>query len=299
MVEAYRARGLRADFVHSKADAIANKNVLAQLEAHELDVIVQVRKLGEGFDHKYLSVAAVLSIFSNLSPFVQFVGRVMRVIVQNSPGNILNQGVVIFHAGANIARQWSDFQEFSEADQAYFDQLLPLASFDPGTNESMREFFPELPPKEHVEVSAQSEVHLEEIQLLPGDEAAAVRLLLERGKISAAQASEILQPIPIPATKVAQRQAMRARLDASIMAEAARILNQRNVDPSGRELDQKAFTKTNLIVVKSAIDKTVNAAIGKQSGKRHEVTREELDQIETEFSELVLAAEADVFESKV
>jgi hypothetical protein len=207
--------------------------------------------------------------------------------------------VVIFHAGANIARQWSDFQEFSEADQAYFDQLLPLESFDPGMNESVREFTPELPPREHVEVSAQSEVHLEEIQLLPGDEAAAVRLLLERGKISAAQASEILQPIPIPATKVAQRQAMRARLDASIMAEAARILNQRNVDPSGRELDQKSFTKTNLIVVKSAIDKTVNAAIGKQSGKRHEVTREELDQIETEFAELVLAAETDVFEREI
>ena len=298
VVEAYRARGLRADLVHSKADAAANKTVLAQLEAHELDVIVQVRKLGEGFDHKYLSVAAVLSIFSNLSPFVQFVGRIMRVIIQSSPGHPLNQGVVIFHAGANIARQWSDFQEFSEADQAYFDQLLPLEGFDPGMAvDGMREICPELPPKEQLEVSAQSEIHLEEIQLLPGDEAAAVRLLLERGRLSAAQASEILQPIPIPATKVAQRQAMRARLDASIMAEAARILQERKIDPSGRELDQVALTKTNLIVVKSAIDKAVNAAIGKQSGKRHEVTRQELDRIESEFAELVATAETDVFEN--
>lgn len=85
VVEAYRARGRRVDFVHSKEDSAANDRVIEKLEAHELDVIVQVRKLGEGFDHPFLSVAAVFSIFANLSPFVQFVGRIMRVISQNSP----------------------------------------------------------------------------------------------------------------------------------------------------------------------------------------------------------------------
>jgi superfamily II DNA or RNA helicase len=123
VVEAYRARSLRADYVHSREDGQANQRVMARLENHQLDVIVQVRKLGEGFDHRYLSVAAVFSIFSNLSPFVQFVGRIMRVIEQNDPGSILNQGVVVFHAGANIANRWSDFQAYSEADQSFFDQL--------------------------------------------------------------------------------------------------------------------------------------------------------------------------------
>jgi superfamily II DNA or RNA helicase len=107
-----------------------NDRVFTRLENHELDVIVQVRKLGEGFDHPYLSVAAVFSIFSNLSPFVQFVGRIMRVIVQNSPGHLLNQGTVVFHSGANIARRWEDFQQYSEADREYFDQLLPLEGLD-------------------------------------------------------------------------------------------------------------------------------------------------------------------------
>ncbi|MDC6690015.1 helicase-related protein, partial [Leclercia adecarboxylata] len=131
VVEAYLARGLRASYVHSRENAPANLRVMQWLESHELDVIVQVRKLGEGFDHPYLSVAAVFSIFSNLSPFVQFVGRIMRVIRQNAPGDVLNQGVVVFHAGANIARRWVDFQEFSEADRDYFDQLLPLEEVDP------------------------------------------------------------------------------------------------------------------------------------------------------------------------
>ena len=96
IVEAYRARGRRADYVHSRENGPANQRVMQRLENHELDVIVQVRKLGEGFDHPLLAVAAVFSIFANLSPFVQFVGRIMRVIKQNAPGDVLNHGTVVF-----------------------------------------------------------------------------------------------------------------------------------------------------------------------------------------------------------
>lgn len=74
IVAAYKAKGL-TDFVHSLEDTKHNEKVYKKLESHDLDVIVQVRKLGEGFDHPYLSVAAVFSIFGNLSPFVQFTGE--------------------------------------------------------------------------------------------------------------------------------------------------------------------------------------------------------------------------------
>ncbi|WP_373060117.1 helicase-related protein, partial [Vibrio parahaemolyticus] len=121
MVQAYRERGLAADYVHTREDSKKNNAVLTKLNNHELDVIVQVRKLNEGFDHPFLSVAAVFSIFANLSPFVQFVGRVMRVIEQNSPRSPINQGIVVYHAGSNIAQRWSDFKEFSTADREYFD----------------------------------------------------------------------------------------------------------------------------------------------------------------------------------
>ena len=125
IAEAFRARGLRSDYVHSLEGSAGNDAVFARLENHTLDVIVQARMLGEGFDHKYLAVAMVGSIFANLGPFVQFVGRVMRAIEQDAPGHPLNRGVVVFHAGANIARRWDDFRRFSEADQQYFADLLP------------------------------------------------------------------------------------------------------------------------------------------------------------------------------
>lgn len=295
IVQAYAARGRRAAYVHSREDSAANLRVMQQLEAHQLDVIVQVRKLGEGFDHPYLSVAAVFSIFSNLSPFVQFVGRIMRVIVQNEPGNVLNQGVVVFHAGANIARQWGDFQQYSEADQAYFDQLLPLEGLDPADPQDEREIMPVPRPDAEMEVRAQSEVQLEEIHLLEEDEAAAIRLLQARGIIAGDfdPAHQELQPVPV--TRVAQRQAMRDGLDMRVRTEAARILNQRSINPAGSDLDRQRLGRTNLIVLKAAIDRQVNTSVGRTSRQRHEFTRQQLDQIEENFPALVAEAEREVF----
>jgi superfamily II DNA or RNA helicase len=295
IVEAYAARNRRAGYVHSREDGAANQRVMQQLANHQLDVIVQVRKLGEGFDHPFLAVAAVFSIFSNLSPFVQFVGRIMRVIVQNAPQHVVNQGVVVFHAGANIARQWGDFQQYSEADQAYFDQLLPLEGLDPGDPRNEREVVPTPRAGDEMEVRAQSEVQLEEIQLLAAEEAAAIRLLQDRGIIPGNfdPARQTLQPVPV--TRVAQRQAMRDGLDMRVRTEAARILTQRSINPAGRDLDRQHLGRDNLIVLKSAIDRQINTAVGRTSGQRHEFTRPELDQIEVGFTDIVALAVREVF----
>ena len=296
IVEAYATRGRRAGYVHSREEGAANLRVMQSLESHQIDVIVQVRKLGEGFDHPFLAVAAVFSIFSNLSPFVQFVGRIMRVIVQNAPGHIVNQGVVIFHAGANIARQWADFQQYSEADQSYFDQLLPLEGLDPADPSNDREMTPIPRPIDEMEVKAQSDVLLEEIQLLEEDEAAAIRLLKDRGIIPGNfdPSKEALQPVPT--TRVAQRQAKRSGLDMRVRTEAARILNQRGINPEGRDLDRQHLGRSNLIVLKSAIDRQVNAAANRKAGQRSEMSRYELDQIDAAFANILTAAVREVFD---
>jgi superfamily II DNA or RNA helicase len=297
IVEAYRARGRRADYVHSREGSIANQRVMQRLDNHQLDIIVQVRKLGEGFDHRFLSVAAVFSIFSNLSPFVQFVGRIMRVIQQNAPGHVLNQGVVVFHAGGNIARQWADFQTYSEIDRDYFDQLLPLEGIDPNDPQPEREMEPT--PRDFangMEVRAQSDVRLEEIPLLQDDAAlAAIRVLQERGytpdDISAAY--QTLQPVPT--TMARQRQARRRGLDMRVRTEAARILGERGINPEGRELDRQRLGRSNLIVMKAALDRQVNAVVGRPTGQRHEFSRSELDHIDQTFPTIIATAIVEVF----
>src|SRR3989344_2381206 len=291
IVAAYETRGLRTDFVHSREDAAANKRVLKKLENHELDVIVQVRKLGEGFDHRYLAVAAVFSVFSNLSPFVQFVGRIMRVIEQNAPGHLLNQGVVVFHAGANVARRWGDFQNYSGADQEYFDRLLPLDELEFDSAEEL-EVEPEpggVQIENPVEVRSQSGVQIEKIPLIKDDVEAlvALKLLKDRGYTSdeVKDAFEELKPVSV--TKVRQRQARRQALDTRIKTEAGKVLGERKLNPGGRDLDRKRLGRTNYVTLVTAIHRHVNEAVGRPGGKRHEFNKEELDKIEKEFPVLV------------
>lgn len=297
IVEAYRARGKKADFVHTREDSLdknASKNVLIKLEANELDVIVQVRKLSEGFDHPYLSVAAVFSVFSSLSPFVQFVGRIMRVIKQNSPYDAMNQGTVIFHAGANIASRWEDFQEYSEADKEYFNQLLPLEELN--FSES-RELSVEPLPREPntVEVRSQADVSMEEVPLLDDDEAMqAINTLRDRG-YSPEDIAEAMKLSPVPTTKVNERRAARAALDVNIKREVGKILGEKNLNPQSKDLDKKRLNKTNFVILKSSIDKHVNEHVGKKSGERQEFNRSELDSIKEHFSELITAASNEVF----
>ena len=291
IVEAYRARAQRADYVHSREDSVANQRVMQRLDHHGLDVIVQVRKLGEGFDHPFLAVAAVFSVFSNLSPFVQFVGRIMRVIKQNAPDHILNHGTVVFHAGANIASRWEDFQQYSEADREFFDQLLPMEDLDFSTAEEL-EIEPE--PRvfgdgERFDVREQTNIQLEEIPLIEEDPAAlaALKILLKKGYTSdqVKQAYDELEPVPV--TRVRKRQAMRSSLSMRVQTEVGRILAERDINPEGHDLDRKRLGDTNFVVLASAVHRHVNAAVGRKSRERHEFTRPELDQIEHDFATIV------------
>src|SRR6218665_989106 len=73
-----------------------------------------------------------------------------------------------------------------------------LEGFDPDGSHGEREIVPVPRMGDEMEVRAQSEVQLEEIHLLADDEAAAIRLLQERGIIPGDfdPARQALQPVP-------------------------------------------------------------------------------------------------------
>lgn len=295
IVQAYEARGKRAAYVHSREDSITNKRILQRLDNHELDVIVQVSKLGEGFDHPYLSVAAVFKTFANLSPFVQFVGRIMRVVRQNAPGDPNNKGTVVFHAGANVASRWEDFQQFTEADQDFFDQLLPTEELD-FSDASEIAVTPTPRTTNGIEIRSQDGVHIEIIPLLENPEAmSAIQQLQSLGYTPDDVLRAMQAHRPVPTTRVSERQAARHALDNRVQNEVGRILRERNLNPQGRELDRQRLGRTNFVVLKAAIDKEINRAVGRPSGERHEFNRQDLETISARFSELVANATDEVF----
>ena len=59
--------------------------------------------LGEGFDHPKLSIAAIFRPFSLLlAPYIQFVGRILRVVVQNDPTHPDNYGYIVTDVGSDF-----------------------------------------------------------------------------------------------------------------------------------------------------------------------------------------------------
>lgn len=119
----YKRAGYVAGAIHSLQTKAKQQHVLKRLRSGELDVLVQVQMLGEGFDHPPLSVAAVFRPFRSLSPYIQFVGRVMRVLDQGRRRED-NHGVVVSHVGMNVERHWQDFRELDENDQSLWSGLV-------------------------------------------------------------------------------------------------------------------------------------------------------------------------------
>lgn len=120
----YRERGLRADEIHSDMDRDKQDAVIEKLRTRRLDCVVQVQMLGEGFDHPPLSVAAIFRPFRSLSPYIQFVGRVMRVVTENSADDPNNHAYIVSHVGLNNDEHWDDFREIDFDDQKMIRQWI-------------------------------------------------------------------------------------------------------------------------------------------------------------------------------
>jgi len=290
IVEAFRARGLRADFVHSRQGGQANDRVFAALENHQLDAIVQSRMLGEGFDHPLLAVAMVGSIFANLGPFVQFVGRVMRSINQ-IPGHPLNQGVVVFHVGANVARRWNDFRNFSEADQGYFAELLPdveAVDFAGDTVERTPGAGGGIQP---VEILEERGVRATDMQPIGDPNAAALLQQLADLGVTPDQAAQELRRLRT--TRQDRREARRASLNDRVQNEVGAVFGRLGINHRGRTLDP-ARRMNNYAWAVGELNRRVNESVGGQAADRQNFTLEQLEAAHAGLPEIVRSLEEEI-----
>lgn len=120
----YQARNYETAVIHSKMKEVEKEDIYKRLRNNELDVVVNVSMLGEGFDHQQLSVAAIFTPYRSLKPYLQFVGRIMRVIHQNSPGDPDNYGFIVTHSGMNIDTLFDQFQLFEKDDEEFWAKVV-------------------------------------------------------------------------------------------------------------------------------------------------------------------------------
>jgi superfamily II DNA or RNA helicase len=123
----YREHGLQVEVLHSDTSTLPEperKRIEAALRTGLTDVVVQVGILAEGYDLPTLSVAAVFRPYRSLAPYIQFVGRILRLAAPDTPYSPSNQVYLVSHVGLNDERWWNDFTAFDKDDQEFFRDYL-------------------------------------------------------------------------------------------------------------------------------------------------------------------------------
>ena len=293
----YRERGYETAIVHSSphkaADEKANEEVMRDLYSGVLDCIVQVQMLGEGFDHPKLSVAAIFRPFRSLAPYIQFVGRILRVVVQNDPMHPDNYGHIVTHVGMNLDELLKQFKMFENDDQKFWEEVT--AGEDPD------------PPKEVLAGSARMKLHedmavqheiveqLFEEDFSTAEDADILRDLekkLESLGLDSRLAQQVLQksrsgalgPAVVPAAQpfskipAKQWEEAKKRLNEEAHRTARVLLNRVELSPSGVEIPRKLKPEVGALNNAIAAIMMVNHEIAERVGdgrKRPEWSTEE------------------------
>lgn len=302
----YRECGYRAAEIHSDMDPDDQDAVIERLRQGQLDCIVQVQMLGEGFDHPRLSVAAIFRPFRSLAPYIQFVGRVMRVLQDSAPDHPDNQGHIISHVGLNNDARWTEFRELDLDDQELVHSWVigqtdqdadPATSggsrtrrFDGGMlvdNEIPTDFV------EHTYLDPADDRVLDQLldrEVAPGVKLGALvdREQLRERLLAQQAASAAPTPQPIPVSPQRQRQSAKTRVNQRTKAVASRVLTELGLAHRGYRL--MAITggqrQHNSTIVIRRMNTAINEAVGMPNGTRGEWSRQQLQTIFDRIDEI-------------
>ena len=106
----YESKGYPCAIVHSKMTNEEKEKNLKDIENHRVKVVINVAMLGEGYDHPYLSVAAIFRPFRSALPYAQFIGRILRKIPDDEVTSLDNIGQVISHQFLYLDELWEYYK---------------------------------------------------------------------------------------------------------------------------------------------------------------------------------------------
>ena len=287
----YNERGLRASEIHSEMSKDEREKILADLRSGKLDCIVQIQVLGEGFDHPPLSVAAIFRPFRSLSPYIQFIGRVMRVVHQDRPDHPDNHAYLVSHVGLNNDAQWDDFRELDLDDQRLFRDWMNEPETEPlqGTEPVARRFDGGMLVDNEIigEFLRSSFLDPDDDRVL--DEILAREIVgglrladvtdreTLRAKLRQHQTDQVKAGTPLPVQPQEQRREARKRLNERSKSVANRVLQDLGLAPVGRQISNAVadVNGTNLAAAISLMSRCVNEFLEIPKASRRELSFEE------------------------
>lgn len=249
----YEERGYSAEVIYHELPDEKKQEIIHKLKNGDLDCIIQVQMLGEGFDHPKLSVAAIFRPYRTLSPYLQFVGRILRVVVQNDATHPDNYGHIVTHAGMNLDQRLREFKEFEKDDQEFWEKVIGGEEPEPPRNVisgdarmklretiiAEDEIVDHLIEEDFVNIEDEHilrdlEKKLEQLGLDPSEAKNILARDKKRPKIRRGKAAE-------PFTVLPQRewQESKRRLNEQVRRAAKILLNINDLKPGGVELPFK------------------------------------------------------------
>lgn len=299
----FQEMGLQADTIHSRLTPERQAAVLAKLRNNQIDVIVQVNKLGEGFDHPPLSVAAIFRPYRSLSPYIQFVGRVMRTIDQNDPNSPNNQGFVVSHVGLNNEEQWDEFRDLDTQDQQTVagwtrgEGESSTSRQDGGDDQSAQRF--DNPVAQDEQISH----FLSRSFLDPSDDKVIEQMLDAAGpggfsfrelgisadtlrtRFAHRAAQQEAPADAVPVQPQVQRQTVRGRLDSRSKSVHQRILNDVGIPRAGYDISRsvKGVRGNNAEALYVLLNREINNFVGESDGSRESWS---IDQLQIAYDSL-------------
>lgn len=288
----YAERGYEAAVIHSRMPEDERAEVLRKLRAGMLDVIVQVQILGEGFDHPKLGVAAIFRPFRSLAPYLQFIGRIMRVVVQNDPRHPDNRGFVVTHAGMNLDTLADDFRDLERGDQQVLEALLaggdPELPSEVTEGRSQMKIRPDMAVHNEIVdqlfeedfIDADDELVFDELRRHAESMGLDAEILVAAAKASKKRDRRREAPAPgaFPVNPQRERIEARKRLQEKAKTTARVLLNRLGLSPGGQEISRTLIPTlrgANFVAALQLINQRVNKALGIKSGDRAELDTSE------------------------
>jgi DNA repair protein RadD len=109
----YQEQGMESILIHSDMPSDIQEEKLKAIDNHKCQVVINVGMMGEGYDHKYLTIAALFRPYKSLNQFAQIIGRVLRAIPDNEirAHEIDNNALIIYHEELGLDNLWNYFKD--------------------------------------------------------------------------------------------------------------------------------------------------------------------------------------------
>lgn len=107
----YEEKHYTSVVIHSKLSSEEIEKRKNDIKNNRVQVVINVAMLGEGYDHCYLSIAAIFRPFRSALPYAQFVGRILRRIPEEECSKAIdNIGEIVSHKHLGLERLWNEYK---------------------------------------------------------------------------------------------------------------------------------------------------------------------------------------------